>query len=451
MKLLLVSCFSALLFLFTISCDSNEPPTNTTLSLTLEDVSCTEAWLQLTTNNIQLPATINLLKNNSVTQTFCLSTQDSLLYIDSLLPNQSYKFKVVLNTANNPQPTTNEVLAQTLDTTSHNFTWQTFEFGQHSSSILYDVAIIDENNIWAVGRIYLNDSLGIPDLVIYNAVHWNGTEWSAKKIPYNYQGSSFYSPIKSVIAFEQNDIWFCGNGVINWDGINFVPISIPTSIWGPYQMNKIWGISSNELYIVGSTGNIVRFNGSNWQKIVSGTDLSLTDLTGNDKGEVYACGLRTAQGKGIVLKTANGFDWQTIAEGDIVSATQIFKPKLYGSISSVWSDQNNTLYAAGNLFYQYKFSTWSYVKSLPENFIGGNLNAYYRGFINKVKGNAANDMWVVGDRNTVRHFNGVSWKQIGLPYDSMSDIIWLVLSVRLNIVAISGMKGNKAFIMIAKR
>ena len=101
--------------------------------------------------------------------------------------------------------------------------------------------------------------------------------------------------------------------------------------------------------------------------------------------------------------------------------------------------------------YRYKFSKWNYLKSLPENFIGGNPNTYYRGFINKVRGKASNDIWIVGDRNTVRHFTGVTWQQIGLPYSPNSDIIWLDLDVKDNLVAISGMKGNKAFIMIIKR
>lgn len=94
-----------LILQFTTSCNTTEPPSNQTLTLKLEDVSCTEAWIQLTTSNLQLPATINLLKNNSLAHSFVLNTQDSLLYIDSLLPNQSYKFKVVQLTTNNPQPT----------------------------------------------------------------------------------------------------------------------------------------------------------------------------------------------------------------------------------------------------------------------------------------------------------------------------------------------------------
>lgn len=67
--------------------------------------------------------------------------------------------------------------SDTIDTTSHNFNFQTWRFGEHSSSTLYDVAIIDENNIWAVGEIYLNDSTGQPDPMPYNAIQWNGIQW----------------------------------------------------------------------------------------------------------------------------------------------------------------------------------------------------------------------------------------------------------------------------------
>ena len=69
-----------------------------------------------------------------------------------------------------------------MDTTSHNFTWQSWTFGEHSSSVLYDVEIIDENNIYAVGKIYMNHSLGQPDLQPYGMAIWDGQTWELKKI-----------------------------------------------------------------------------------------------------------------------------------------------------------------------------------------------------------------------------------------------------------------------------
>ncbi len=95
-----------------------------------------------------------------------MDSPDTLFYFDSLLPNTNYTFDAVTYD-DGKEIKSNPVTFTTLDTTSHNFTWQTFTFGEHQHSVLYDVAIIDENNIWAVGAIYMNDSLGEPDTQPY--------------------------------------------------------------------------------------------------------------------------------------------------------------------------------------------------------------------------------------------------------------------------------------------
>ncbi len=97
---------------------------------------------------------------------------------------------------------------------------------QHSNSVLYDVAIIDENNIWAVGEIYMNDSLGNPDYKVYNAAHWDGIEWELKRIPYYYNGQTYYSGIKAIYAFNENDIWFGTGNMIRWNGTQFISVYV---------------------------------------------------------------------------------------------------------------------------------------------------------------------------------------------------------------------------------
>ncbi len=81
------------------------------------------------------------------------------------------------------------------DTTSHSFTWQTFEFGDDgaSPSSLKDVAIINDSDIWAVGSVYLNDSTGQPDYNAYNAIHWDGNKWELKRITVNFRGNQITS------------------------------------------------------------------------------------------------------------------------------------------------------------------------------------------------------------------------------------------------------------------
>ncbi len=88
------------------------------------------------------------------------------------------------------------------DTTSHNFTWQTWSFGEHSSSIFNDVAIINDSSIFAVGEIYMNDSLGQPDPIAYNAAYWNGNEWSFQKITVEFRGNMIITPLEGVFAFR---------------------------------------------------------------------------------------------------------------------------------------------------------------------------------------------------------------------------------------------------------
>src|SRR5690606_31976937 len=105
--------------IISISCDSTEPQpaneTKPTLTLEFDDASCTEAWLQLKTTDLTLPAELTLKQYNptgdSVTQTFSLSTKDSLLYIDSLLPNQTFKFLITMQQGNNAS---NETIVTTL-------------------------------------------------------------------------------------------------------------------------------------------------------------------------------------------------------------------------------------------------------------------------------------------------------------------------------------------------
>ena len=445
MKLLTKILFVIFALFLSYTCDSTNPRLEPDLFLKLEGVSCTEAWLLLTTNNIQLPVTINLLKNNSISQIFNLSTKDSLIFIDSLLPNQTYK---ILATIQQTNKASIELSVITMDTTSQNFTWQTFEFGiQTNVSILFDVAIIEENNIWAVGEIYMNDSLGNPDPTSYNAVHWNGQSWELKKIA-GYGGWA----CRTVFAFSENDVWF--EGTIKWDGINYsvhnygFPLEPNGDGW---QINKLWGSNNNDLYVVGNNGNTAHYNGTSFSKIYTGTDLSLLDIAVHNSGEVFICGGNPSFGQGIILKSSVGDNFSTFIEGANIPESQLFNPKLYGAFSSLWFDQNNTLYAGGNILFQYKFNRWSYVKSLPDNYIGGNPNTYYRGFIDKVRGNASNDMWIVGDRNTVRHFNGVTWRQIGMPYDPQVDMVWRGMDCKDNLTVLVGSHDNKAIIMMIKK
>jgi hypothetical protein len=197
------------------------PPNNGTLTLSVLETSCTEAWLELKTNGVAFPVNVNLLKDNTVAQTISLGKNDTTVYIDSLLPNKSYELQAQFSQSNQTT-SSNKLAVQTLDTTSNNFTWQTYTFGDPNagSSQLSDVAIIDENNIWAVGGIYMDDSTGQPDPEPYGLVHWDGNKWNLQKIYYKTSSGNtlIISDIRGILYLNTGDIWFAAGSIFHWNG-----------------------------------------------------------------------------------------------------------------------------------------------------------------------------------------------------------------------------------------
>uniref|UniRef100_A0A832DEN6 Glucosyl transferase n=1 Tax=Ignavibacterium album TaxID=591197 RepID=A0A832DEN6_9BACT len=397
-----ISLLILLLILLLLSAQSckqaTEPRLEPELALTLEDVSCTEAWMQLKTTNLQLPTTINVLKNNTVTQTFSLSTHDTLLYIDSLLPNQTYKFKVVLT--NTPQPTTNELSITTMDTTSHEFSWQSWEFGECGSSSLYDVAIIDENNIWAVGEIYMRDSLGNCDPNAYNAVHWDGTKWELKRIMFytfcpQSTGNGSY-PATSIFALDNENIVISSTSQIAYlkNGVQIKRECIPVSV------NKLWGSSSSDLYAVGNNGNIAHWDGVSWRKIESGTTIDLLDVWGSPNGTVWACGENIY--KTVLVKIKNNLA-NIVFEGTY--PMQQVKNRFSDGLLSLWTNNKNFIYVLSpNNLYRCENNTTGEGRELYP------YNDYFKGAYLRLRATSINNLFTSGNKSTITHFNGFSWK-----------------------------------------
>jgi hypothetical protein len=166
----LLTCF--------FSCERNTTPVTggPDLTLSAEDVSCTEVWLKaegIDSHKFLLERDGGEIENYSL-------IDGNIIYEDSLRPNTTYSYRL---TRLSGAERSREVTATTLDTTSHDFNWETFTFGGEARNcILNDCAILSEDDIWCVGAIYLKDSLGNPDPSAYNAVHWDGNEWELNRI-----------------------------------------------------------------------------------------------------------------------------------------------------------------------------------------------------------------------------------------------------------------------------
>ena len=325
-----------------------------------------------------------------------------------------------------------------MDTTGHNFSYEIFEFGEHGNSALRDVAIIDENNIWAVGAIYLKDSTGANDSKLYNILHWNGAEWDLSR--------ATNVPLNTIHAFSNNDIWAFSSAPYHYDGVSWISHNI-SGLFNGYAYGS-WGTSSNDLYMVGGNGSIAHYNGSSWSKLESGTELTLSDVYGTNGNEVYVSGVEVFK-SGIVLK-GNSTGFKVLKNSGYVSESELFET-LYGELGSVWIDEKGTLYTAGSYLYWQRRGQWDFVNSLPENYYQANISAEARGYITGIKGNASNDYVLIGGRNTLQHFNGISWQQIGVEYSPSSPIIWRGIEQKGDLIIGVGELNNKALIIKLKR
>jgi len=320
-----------------------------------------------------------------VAQYTILCYGDTLLYIDSLLPNTSYQYQV---TSIEYQVSSDKLNVTTMDTTSHNFTWQTWTFGEHSSSVLYDVAIINENSIYVVGEIYMNDSLGHSDLTPYNLAIWDGNNWELMKLTYQ----DFPPVIHSVCAINENNIWF--DPWFHWNGQNFQELSVDP-VFDGVGINKMWG-NEDEIYVVGNEGFIAHRNANgSWHSIESGTSVDIHDIWGSvnyttDEKTILAIASFQNYGRALDLLKIIG-----------TSAIKLDTTGLHVNQHSLWFVNNSKVYIVGNgVYYKNDLATenWQLDESHP---------LIYK---ERIRGTESNNIFLVGDYGLVSHFNGVTWK-----------------------------------------
>jgi hypothetical protein len=419
-------------FLFYIlSCNTTEPPPppdgeKPTLELTLEDVSCIEAWINLTTTNLQLPATITLKQYNpsgdSLSQDFILNTQDTLLYVDSLIPNQTYSFQSFIHSINQSEVKSNELSVTTMDTTSHNFTWQTFEFvGIAGSCTFYDVAIINENYIIAVGNVFLTDSIGQPDPQAYGVAIWNGQIWELRKLFYN---TNIPVTPRGIYVISPTEIYLASGSIFKWDGSSsnvqlvFSRLNLPDP---NATIEKLWGSSNSSIYGVGNVGSIVFYNGTGWQRIESGTNLNIGDIWGISDGNGGYNKYLAADNAMLKLNKDNDLY-------RIDSQSGMF-------VHSVWGISNRLIYSAGEGVVLYKNYNWEKIDRID-------VNTTY-----VIRGRNYNDVYGISSIGTILHFNGFSWGSINVPPEN----IFLRLDVKENVIASVGWQGEKAAITVIRR
>ena len=239
-------------------------------------------------------------------------------------------------------------------------------------------------HLWgAQGQIFALSNLGL--------YRYNGTSWSLlpSSIPLSPDGVSFddISKYYAMWGSSPSDLWIVGESsrIRRWDGARWNTITSPAGI---YRYTGVWGSSSTNVYI-GSTATTIRWDGSAFSTVGLANDpelggsFKLTTFRGTGADDIWGL----ASGK---LRHWNGITW---------SPTLGFAGAVYG----LWGTGPTDVYATdmltdiGGGLLHWDGSAWS--KILTAWNLGG------------VFGFNSADLWAVGVSGVSFHYNGQSWSE----------------------------------------
>jgi hypothetical protein len=429
-----------------------EPPIKEML-LTLSDTTCTEVWLTLSFRNYSAPHTYKIYRETTMVFSGTILSNDTTFIDEGLKPKREYLYTAFRYEQNSTKDSTTTKIT-TMDTTSHEIDWEIHYFGDYgSNNVIKDIAIIDDDDIWAVGEINLYDSLGQRQSEQYGFVRRDGMEWKIFKIYalYNLGVQFTYSllPI-SIKAFKENDIWFANGSVYHWDGdtitayyINKFPGN-PNPIWMKDRQGAkiIGGSFSNDLFALGENGALAHFNGTSWKNIETNTNFTGQDIFVNTDSENRATGI---YGLFSIRSATIGTGSKLFKLNKDRIESEILLPGIKEEVVSLYGVNKKGYYLSGIGLYTRRTlndsSKWEDIQPIVTPYATG-----------KVSGTGVNDVYVIGSFGEFLHFNGYSWKSFQ-KHPLFKDVEFSKVVVRNKTVIATGMfqNFNKAVILVGKQ
>ena len=211
-----------------------------------------------------------------------------------------------------------------LDTTSHAWTFTINLLGDGGGSELYDISIVNDSLVYAVGAVYKRDSSGNFEINPFNLAVFDGQRWNLEQVSVSFHGNTIIVPLQGVCAFSSTEIWFAGSLPIYGNGATWQMYDLRTTL-NPYiDVSKAWGPNSQQMYFVGLNGTIVSYFNGSWQKLASGTSLNIQDAYGAGNN-ILAVASNPGESLDKEILQING-----------TSVTQLSTAPIQWPLSSVW-------------------------------------------------------------------------------------------------------------------
>jgi hypothetical protein len=361
---------------------------------------------------------------------------DTVIHVETLLPSHSYSYYLTRLSGSGALEARDTLIFTTMDTTGNNFTWQFDTLaGQGGASYLSDIAVIDDSTAYAVGDLFVYDSVGQVQPTEYNLVKWNGTKWTLQNIEFDNNGRIAEASLSTIFSCNSNDIWVGGSDALHWDGKSWGQTLLTAGSFNG-RITRFWGTSFTDVYAVGTNGAIAHLL-RGWQSIGSGTTMDFADLWGTTDSStgvqtVYAiASAGISGGTNLLLQLSN------------VSAAAVSDSGLQGNVDGIWFPKNGYAYVVGGGIYR-KFGIGSTQPWTPVN-LGFAPDSSF-----KIRGQNINDIFVAGSNGMILHFNGVSWTNFK-PVTGLAGGAYYSVAIDNNLVVAVGLLNQQAIIAIGRR
>ncbi len=266
---------------------------------------------------------------------------------------------------------------------------------------------------------------------VFACPSWCGSEWLK-------MNSGTNKNLTDIWGNSANDVYVVGSygTILHYDGNNWSAMDSGTEEY----LSSVWSSSANDVFAVLETGTILHYDGSNWSTMISGIDKYLSCVWGSSANDVFVVG-----SSGTILHY-DGNNWTTMNSGTD------------GFILNVWGRSANDVFAVGaGIILHYDGSNWNTMDSGNSHIIYGVWSSsandvfavcrngdilHYDGSnwstmiigtdddesLYGVGGSSANDVYAVGDSGNILHYDGSTWSKMNSRTINWFEDVWATTS-----------------------
>jgi hypothetical protein len=200
--------------------------------------------------------------------------------------------------------------------------------------------------------------------------------------------------LHTVTGVRPDNLWFSGGTYfIHWDGHNYTTDhSFLTSLLSAGRSLRVsWGDAPNKIYMGGTNGEIVHYNGHYWKRLENDIEWDIAAMHGN--GDTV-----------LVAATDWEYTGNTVFYTIVGETVQFLMQDKYArGVDALWFSHLSDIYTDGPRVFHYDGNEWKKTR--------GSAQLSFGGFGRDMVANSNLDILTCGDFGTIRHFNGEDWRQ----------------------------------------